>query len=117
LLKNLELSGREDMSDHELSAAQQKAIGAILAGKSITEAAIAAEVNRTTLHRWLNDAHFDCVLSRSRRELREAMRARLLALGDKAIDAVEQSIAEGDANAALAVLKGLAWFSRAWDKG
>jgi hypothetical protein len=104
------------MSDYELSAAQEKAIEALLAGKSVTEAAIAADVNRTTLHRWLNDARFDCELKRGRRELREAMRARLLALGSKAIDAVEQLIAEGDANAALAVLKGLAWFSREWDK-
>jgi hypothetical protein len=105
------------MTDQELSAAQEKAIEALLAGKSVTEAAIAAAVNRTTLHRWLNDPRFGIELNRSRRELREAMRARLLALGSKAIDAVERSIVEGDANAALAVLKGLAWFSRAWDKG
>jgi hypothetical protein len=38
-----------------------------------------------------------------------------MALGRKAIDAVEQSIVDGDANAALAVLKGLAWFSRELD--
>jgi len=105
------------MSDHQLSAAQEKAIEALLAGRSVTEAAIVADVNRTTLHRWLNNARFDLALSRSRRELRQAMRARLLALGSKAIDTVEQSIVDGDANAALAVLKGLAWFSRELDKG
>jgi hypothetical protein len=103
------------MSDLELSAAQEKAIEALLAGKSVTEAAIVADVNRTTVHRWLNDPRFDLALSRSRRELREAIRARLLALGSQAIDAVERSIVDGDTNAALAILKGLSWFSRELD--
>jgi hypothetical protein len=104
------------LTDQELSAAQEKAIEALLAGKSVSEAAIVADVNRTTVHRWLNDPRFDLALRRSRRELREAMRARLLALGSKAIDSVERSIVDGDANAALAVLKGLSWFSRELDQ-
>jgi transposase-like protein len=63
------------MSDCELSGAQEKAIEALLAGKSVTEAAIAAGVDRTTVHRWLKDVRFEVALGRARRELREARKA------------------------------------------
>jgi hypothetical protein len=80
----------------------------LLSGKSITEAATTAEVNRTTVHRWLReDFGFQAALNRSRRELRETMQARLMAIAGKAADAVERSIDQGDGKTALSLLKGL----------
>jgi hypothetical protein len=100
-----------------LSGTQERVLTMLLSGKSITEAASSAEVDRTTVHRWLKaDFGFQAALNRGRWELREAMQARLMALAGKAADAVERSIAadaversidEGDGKMALALLKGL----------
>jgi hypothetical protein len=69
-------------------------------------------VDRTTVHRWLKDAYaFQAALNRGRRDLQEAMQARLLAQAEKAADAVERSITEGDGKTALALLKGLGLLS------
>src|SRR5438046_1747190 len=56
-----------------LSGTQERALTMLLSGKSITDAATAAEVDRTTVHRWLKeDFGFQAALNRGRRELREA---------------------------------------------
>lgn len=74
----------------------------------MTDAAATAEVDRTTVHRWLKeDFAFQAALNRSRRDLREALQARLLGLAEKAAECVERSLAAGDSKAALALLKGL----------
>lgn len=93
-----------------LSPVQETVLAALLAGQKITDAAKAAGVDRTTIYRWLKDSDrpaFRCALNRGRRELRQATRARLLALADKAVDSLEVAFAEGDGKAALALLKGL----------
>ena len=103
---------RNATPDELLSPAQQKALTALLAGKSVTDAAAAAEVDRTTVHRWLKETYaFQAALNRGRRDLQEAMQARLLVLADKGADAVERSIAEGDGKTAIALLKGLGLLS------
>jgi DNA-binding phage protein len=93
-----------------LSPAQEKAVAALLAGQTVTAAAKAAEVDRTTVYRWLRDPYdptFRVSLDRGRRELRQAMEARLLTLASKAADCLEGVLEEGDGKAALALLKGL----------
>jgi len=91
-----------------LSPSQEKALAVLLTGKPVTDAAAAAGVDRTTVHRWLKeDFGFQAALNRARRELREAMTAKLMALAEKAAEAVERSIDEGDGKTALALLKGL----------
>jgi hypothetical protein len=93
-----------------LSPNQEKALAALLAGKSVTEAAAAAEVDRTTLHRWLKeDFDFKAALNRGRKDLREAMHARLMVLADKAAGCVEKD--NGDGKVALALLKGIGLLS------
>jgi hypothetical protein len=88
---------RNATHDDALSPAQEKALTALLAGKSVTDSAAAAEVDRTTVHRWLKDAYaFQAALNRGRRDLQEAMQARLLVLAEKAADAVEHAITEFD---------------------
>jgi len=97
-------------SGEGLSLAQEKAVAVLLAGQTVTAAAKAAEVDRTTIYRWLRDPYdsaFRVALDRGRRELRQAMEARLLALASKAADCLEEVLAEGDGKAALALLKGL----------
>jgi hypothetical protein len=95
-----------------LSPSQEKAIAALLMGKPVTDAASAAGVDRTTVHRWLReDIGFQVAFNRSRRELREAMINKLMALAEKATDAVERSITEGDGKTALSLLKGLGLLS------
>jgi hypothetical protein len=90
------------------SPSQEKALAALLAGRSVTDAAAAAEVNRSTVHHWMKvDFAFQAALNRGRRELREAIEARLMALAEKATECVEWAMAEGDGKAALALLKGL----------
>src|SRR5262245_59093418 len=91
-----------------LSPSQEKALAALLAGKSVTEAAAAAEVDRTTVHRWLRYGYtFQAELNRGRRDLREAMRARLMCLAEKAVENVERALGRADGKTALALLKGL----------
>ena len=95
-----------------LTPNQEKALSALLAGKSVTDAAAAAEVDRTTVHRWLKDDYgFRAAFNRERRRLREAMQSRLMTLAEKATECVERSISDGDGKAALALLKGLGLLS------
>jgi hypothetical protein len=97
-------------SEENLTPAQEKALAALLAGQTVTAAAKAANVDRTTVYRWLrhpDDRAFYIALERGRRELRFAMRARLLALLPMAADCLETALALGDGKTALALMKGL----------
>jgi hypothetical protein len=95
-----------------LSPNQERALAALLAGKSVTEAAAVAEVDRTTLHRWLKeDFDFGAALNRGRKDLREAMHARLMVLAAKAAGCVEKALDNGDDKVALALLKGIGLLS------
>jgi hypothetical protein len=67
-----------------LSPSQETVLAVLLAGKSVTDAATAAGVDRTTVHRWLKeDLGFPAAFNRARRELREALTARLMALAER----------------------------------
>lgn len=91
-----------------ISPVQVVALEALLAGRSVTDAATVAGVDRTTVHLWLKgDFAFRAALNRGRRELLDRMEARLVNLADKAAGVVEAAIAKGDERVALAVLKGL----------
>lgn len=97
-------------SGDALSPAQEKALAALLAGQTVTKAAKAADVDRTTVYRWLRDPYrpaFRVALDQGRREMRQAVQARLLALTNKAADCLEGALADGDGKSALALLKGL----------
>jgi hypothetical protein len=95
-----------------LAPNQENALAALLAGKSVTDAAAVAEVDRTTLHRWLKeDFQFQAAWNRGRRDLRQAMEAQLMAMAEKAAKAVASAIDAGDGKTALALLKGLGLLS------
>lgn len=87
----------------------------VVAGQTITAAAQAANVNRSTIYRWLQDPYdqaFVRAYHRRRHELRLAMDAKLLALATKAADCLEGVVEDGDGKAALALLKGLGFLRR-----
>ena len=89
-----------------LSQAQFAALEALLAGKTLTEAARAASMGRATIYRWLKDDFaFQAELNRGRREIRRAALGNLERLAAKATGCLEKSIDEGDVKSALEVLK------------
>ena len=89
-----------------MSPAKMKAIQGLAAGQTVVDAAIAAGVGRTTLHRWLREnAVFQEEVNRRRRELRLRTLATLERRGDKAEACVEKAIENGDVKAAQEVLR------------
>ena len=91
-----------------LSPAQLTAVGALLAGKTVTDAATDAGVDRATLYRWRKeDFAFQAALNAGRWELRGAIFGRLDRLAAKAADCLEKAIEGGDVKAALEVVKGM----------
>jgi hypothetical protein len=94
-------------SDFDLSKPQLSAIEALAAGKSMNEAAAAADVDRTTLYRWRRDDDaFRAALAGVRNEVREELSTRILALAAKAFTVVDAALDAGDAKAAIAILRG-----------
>jgi len=92
----------------ELSPAQEQVLTALLGGATVTTAAQAAGVDRTTVHRWLrSDFDFQAALNRARRELRDAMSSRLHDAAQRAVQTVCAAVEGGDAKIAIALLKGL----------
>ena len=98
----------ESPADATLSAGQLAALEALLVGRTVTEAAVAAQVDRTTVHRWLReDFVFQAQLNQERRQLRRQMSARLTHLAERAVAAVEQALEDPNPTIGLALLKGL----------
>ena len=91
-----------------LSPAQVTVLAELLAGRTITDAATAAGVDRVTVHRWLReDFAFQAAWNRDRRELHRTAYDRLERLAAKAVGCLEKAIDSGDAKAALAIVKGM----------
>ena len=87
---------------------QYKVIEALIAGSTMTVAAKAGRVHRSTVHRWLrDDFEFQAALNQLRRVVRHSVDARLTLLGEKAVDVLSNAMDKGDVKAAVAVLKGI----------
>lgn len=86
------------MADNgSLSARQQRAIAALLASKTVSEAASAASVGERSLYRWLaEDQAFRAELARAEGELLATTTRRLLALQGQAIEALEYLLTRGE---------------------
>jgi len=90
----------------ELPSAQVAALGALLAGKTAGDAAVAARVSRSTLYNWLGkDFRFQAALNRGRRDLRQAVACRADQLASEAAECVSRAVQNGDVKAALEILK------------
>ena len=89
-----------------LSATQATALEGLLAGKTVVEAAAAAGVGRTTIHKWMRvDFAFQAALNRGRRDLQQAVACRVDQLAADAAECVTRAVREGDAKIALEILK------------
>ncbi len=100
--------GQNETSQKKLTAKQERALDHLLCGETVTAAAKAAGVGRSTLHRWqAEDLTFQAAYNRRRHELQDAARARLLQLADQAMETVEGAVAGGDARTSLKVLDSL----------
>lgn len=84
------------MSQGKVTRNQRKAIAALLRYKTIEEAAEAISVNPKTLHRWLDRADFRLALGQAEGASLDRITRRLLVLGDKAINAIEDIIDNPD---------------------
>lgn len=99
---------KPDGTGHDLNSKQLIVLEQLVAGATVTKAAEAGSVDRTTVHRWLReDCSFQAAHNAARRELSREVEARLPNLAEAALEAVEGAVKNGDVRAALAVLKGL----------
>jgi len=102
----------QNTTPKKLTRQQERVLERLLVGDTVTAAANAVKVDRTTVHRWLrDDLTFRAAYNQRRHELQAAYRARLLAMVGTAVDAVDQALANGDARTALKVLKDLGLLS------
>ncbi len=91
-----------------LPPAQLQVLGHLLAGETVTAAAGAGGVDRSTVHRWLKvDFAFQAALNQGKRELRDAAQSLLNKSATKAAETVAHAVDQGDLKAALVLLKGL----------
>jgi hypothetical protein len=91
-----------------LSPTQLQTIEKLTLGTTITDTAAAVGVDRSTIHRWLNDDfQFQAELNRRRNDLARALDDRLQSLADEAVPAIQTAIRAGNPWIALAVLQGM----------
>ncbi len=103
---------RQNETLDSISPAQAATVEAMLAGKTVSDAAAAAGVSRATVHRWLKDDFaFQAELNRGRREIRRTAFGNLERLAAKAAECLEKAIDQGNVKAALEVLKRLQLFA------
>jgi hypothetical protein len=92
----------------KLGAEQQKALSFLVEGKSLVETSRICRISRQTLYRWMKeDAAFVAAYNRWCEQMHQSARSRLLGMADKATVAVERALENGDAKAALQLLRGL----------
>ena len=97
-----------DATDDTLTTPQLLAVSVLVAGDTMTAAAEAAGVDRSTVYRWLRDDFaFQAAVNAGRHELQEEIRGKLFRLAVDAADTVAAAIRAGDARTGLAVLREL----------
>jgi AcrR family transcriptional regulator len=91
-----------------LDPIQLTVLEALLAGRTITDAAAAVGVSRTTVHRWLRDDYlFRAEVNTARHALRQTSLARLDALCERSLEVLRVALDQAsDTRIALEVLKG-----------
>jgi hypothetical protein len=107
-------TGREATSllsptGEELSPKQILALNALVSGKRIHEAAVAAGVNRRTLTRWLQSPLFRAAFNAELKHLSQQASRRSALVTIRALDALDRIIASGE-DPALVIKAALAVF-------
>jgi hypothetical protein len=92
----------------ELPADQQVALQELGKGATITDAALAAGVDRRTVSRWIHhDPNFTAAYNAWCQELLDSGLGRALAMTDSALNTIANAIQNGHVNASLQVVKQL----------
>jgi hypothetical protein len=100
-------------TDSKLSAKQISVIDSLIAGSSVTDAAKATGIDRSTVHRWFkSDAQFVAEHNQIRVELVQAQREKLRSLSDKALETVETLLDDSQASGSLRLRAALAILDR-----
>ena len=100
-------------SSSRLSVEQLNAIDILVQGRTDQETAATVGVARETVTRWRNDnPHFAAQLNRQRRLIWSNSHDRLRALVSKAVDTLDAALQNGDARAAVEVLKAVGLYGQ-----
>ena len=98
----------QNTTPEKLTAQQERVLEGLLAGDTVTAAAKAAKVDRSTVHRWLRESmKFQAAYNQGRQELQAATRSRLLRLTGQAVETVEHAVANGDVRTSFRLLERL----------
>ena len=89
----------------DLSAEDSRAVDLLLLGHSATKVARMLGIDRKTLWRRRQNPHMQAEMNRRQHEEMEASQRRLRSLTEKATAVIEQHLAEGNLQAATALLK------------
>ena len=93
---------QDEATGPELSPGQDRAIAELLSGSSVTAAAEAAGVSRSSVHRWLaDDPAFIAAYNLARQEVRDAARRDLDSLAVQAVGCVRSLMAGPETPAAV----------------
>lgn len=90
-----------NLTDKSLTARQQQALMVIITGRSIVDAAEAARVKKQTVYNWLKQPQFRQVLEKEKTEFLERLSLSLTSLGDKAIKALDEALADSNISVRL----------------
>ena len=98
----------QNTTPEKLTAQQERVLERLLAGDTVTAAAKAVKLDRSTVHRWFReDLEFQAAYNSGRHGLRNAARTRLLRLTERAVETVEHAVEHGDVRTALRLLERL----------
>jgi transposase-like protein len=89
------------LQNSTLSPVQAQVITALAAGASISAAAKAAGVHRSTVHNWLNEPNFATLFDTSRQDYVESLRDQLRDLSVLALDTIRQLLENPDTPASV----------------
>ena len=94
-----------------LSPSQLVVLDSLVSGNTVTAAAKAGTVDRSTVHRWFrNDFLFQAAFNAARHDIIREVESRLLSVATAATETINSAVKGGDIQAALSVLKGLGIF-------
>mgnify|MGYP001036164746 CR=1 FL=1 len=103
----------QERTGSRLSVEQLNAIDVLVQGRTDQETAETVGVARETVTRWRNDnPHFAAQLNRQRRLIWGNSHDRLRALASKAVDTLDLALQNGDARAAVEVLKAIGLYGQ-----
>ena len=96
----------------ELNVGQLNVLDALIAGMSIKDAALAADVGRTTVYRWLaTDPYFKSAYNAWKQEMRESAHGRIANMVSDAVTNVAKALTTGDPKLSYQILKDLGFLA------